>query len=84
MFVTFNGKNLPLFRLDATDLACDISAYDGQVGELRFGAEPVQELVGLDNIIFSVQPVPEPGVIGLFALGGLLVAFRCRKARSRD
>jgi len=30
----------------------------------------------------NATPAPEPGVIGLFALGGLLVAFQRRKARS--
>jgi hypothetical protein len=30
----------------------------------------------------NATPAPEPGVMGLFALGGLLVAFQRRKARS--
>jgi hypothetical protein len=33
----------------------------------------------LDNIQFSAEPVPEPGALGLFALGGLLLVWRFLK-----
>jgi hypothetical protein len=61
----------------------DISAIAGQTGQLLFTA-----LSGtifnagyglLDNIQFSTQAIPEPGVFGLFGFGALLLGFRLWK-----
>jgi hypothetical protein len=92
VFVTFNGQNVPLLQLDATDFAGDISAYEGQTGELSFGAQPVindldpreepfltDTVVALDDIAFSVQPVPEPKTIGLILCGAALAGFNRRR-----
>ena len=51
---------------------------------IEFGADGENSVVGTDvgGTYFALEPAPEPGVIGLFALGGLLVAFQRRKARS--
>jgi hypothetical protein len=38
--------------------------------------------LGIAQFAIYATPAPEPGVLGLFALGGLLVAFQRRKARS--
>ncbi len=37
--------------------------------------------LGIAQFAIYATPVPEPGVLGLFALGGLLVGFLRRKAR---
>ncbi len=71
---TFAGMNIPLFEIGATDryviLAGDLSQFAGQMGELRFQGSGF-----LDNIQFSSQPIPEPGTLALFGLGGLLAGF---------
>lgn len=91
--VTFNSQLLPLVFLgngmssggNAYEiLGADVSAYAGQSGELRFtslpsgGITPLN-LTYLDNIQFSNQPIPEPGVFGLFALGAFLLGWRFRR-----
>jgi hypothetical protein len=48
----------------------DISSFAGQFGELRFEGGGI-----LDNIFFSPQAVPEPGVLALLALGGVLLGW---------
>jgi hypothetical protein len=76
--VTFNGQ--PLFLSVIGNLpdhfniyAADISAFAGQTGQLLFTSQYVPEADGdyIDNIQFSSSPIPEPGVLSLFALGGL-------------
>ncbi|MCX6925460.1 MAG: hypothetical protein NT154_19965, partial [Verrucomicrobia bacterium] len=73
--VSFGGQPLPLFTVGNTSsaiiLGTDITALAGQTGELRFSGGGF-----LDNIQFSTQPIPEPGVFGLSALGALLVGRR--------
>jgi hypothetical protein len=58
--------------------AGNVSAYAGQVDQLEFtalyGADGAENM-SLDNIQFSSSPVPEPNSFGLFALGGLFIAF---------
>lgn len=44
------------------------------------GSQP--SMFELDNIQFSTTAVPEPNSFGLFGLGGLLLAWRHRKARA--
>jgi hypothetical protein len=81
--VSFGGHALSLSVLGITPnydiYGADISAFAGQTGELRFTAPP-QTLNIIDNIQFSDQPVPEPGVLGLSALGALLVGWRVHKS----
>ena len=53
-----------------------MSAFRGQTGELRFfGADY------LDFIQFSEQPIPEPSVFGLFALGRFTPALALAHAQ---
>jgi hypothetical protein len=59
----------------------DIHAWEGQTAELDFTAFAQRPHIGdtylyLDSIQFSAQGVPEPGVLGLSALGALLVGWR--------
>ncbi len=78
MVVSFNGQALPLSVLGSAPTGnlygADISAFAGQTGELRFRG------VGyLDHIQFSAEPIPEPGVLGLFALGVLLLGWQMHR-----
>lgn len=77
--VTFAGQSLSLVLLGTTPnyniYGADVSAFAGQTGQLLFTAQP-QSVDIIDNIQFSTSPVPEPNSFGLFALGGLLVAWR--------
>ena len=79
MAFTFDGQNLPFNQIGAgsnfTIYGANISAFSGQSGQLLFTV-PYNGIVNLDNIQFSASPVPEPGVLGLFAFGGALIAFR--------
>ena len=64
--------------------AADISAWAGQTAELRFtqrGAGLLSGNLFFDNIIFSPEAVPEPGIWALLPLGGtaLWSATRRRK-----
>jgi hypothetical protein len=80
--VTFSGQAIPLVQLGATPdydiFAGDISAFAGQTGELRFTAPP-NSAGGIDNIQFSVSPVPEPATLALLATGAFLLAARRKR-----
>jgi hypothetical protein len=73
--VSFAGQQLGLVTLATTPtysiFAADITAFEGQTGELRFSAPTV-----LDNITFSPSTIPEPGAIALSALTALLAGSR--------
>ena len=73
--VTFAGQVQPYISIGTgpnyTIYGGDISAFAGQTGELRFSGNGF-----LDNIQFSTQPIPEPGVSNLSALGALLLGWR--------
>jgi len=80
--VTFNGQGLG-FQVtgsvgDYSIYTADISALAGQTGELRFTA-PVNQVGVIDNIQFSNIPIPEPGVLSLFALGLLGLGWHGRR-----
>jgi hypothetical protein len=82
--VTFNGQDLPLLPLAAGSnylayYGADISMFAGQTGELRFTERPISNPnaeIFLDSIQFSDQPIPEPGVVGLVAVAGVLLVGR--------
>lgn len=81
--VTFIGQEVPFYALSAgpnyTLYGGDISAFKGLTGELRFTETPIMSPFSkafLDDIFFSTQPIPEPSVFGLFALGALLFGWR--------
>jgi hypothetical protein len=80
--VTFGGQPIPVEQIGVGPnyyiMGGDISAYAGQTGELRFTALP--DTGGfLDNIQFSMSPVPEPGTMALFATGAVFLALRRRR-----
>jgi hypothetical protein len=89
LHVTFNGQPIPVVPLGAgTNFVVyggDISAFAGQTGELRF-TSPESPLNGqggalLDNIFFSIQPIPEPSALGLFAVGLFIFSWRSLSKR---
>jgi len=90
MDVTFAGNSLPFFRVGSGPnydiFGVDVNAVHGMTGELRFTALPLAGGgfggVRLDNIFFSDQPIPEPSVVGFFALGALLLGWRFFKRKS--
>lgn len=77
--VTFGGQVIPTYYLGPggtsayQKFAGDISGLAGQTGELRFSS--VFSAGNLDGISFSPEVVPEPSVLGLFALGSLLLGW---------
>jgi len=80
--ITFDGQLLQFQNTGTTGsysvYAADISAYAGQTGELLFTA-PFNQGGIIDNIQFSNIPIPEPGVLSLFALGLLGLGWHGRR-----
>jgi len=89
--VTLAGQELALILFQTTPgytvYGADVSAFAGQLAELRFTARafypppPSSEGMNLwllDSINFSDQPIPEPGTISLMGLGILILSLRRR------
>lgn len=83
--VSLDGQPLSQIPLQAgsnyTLYAADIEGWAGQTAELAFTAIAQRPHIGntclyLDSIQFSDQPIPEPGIFGLYALGALLFGWR--------
>ncbi len=83
--VSFAGQNIPLIPLSAgtnyTLYGGDVARYAGQTGQLTLSAltlpnHPINN-VYFDAVAFSEQVVPEPSVLGLFAVGVSLLGWRC-------
>jgi hypothetical protein len=86
--VTFNGTPVSLSEISQSGgiitMAGDVSAFAGTTAVLTFlceatqgGAFPADEnIFNLDDIQFSAQSVPEPGILGWLALGGLFFGLR--------
>ena len=82
---SFAGQPIPLTNLGPGGGAsinyniygADVSPFAGQTGALR-----LQGVGYLDFIQFSTQPIPEPRVFGMFALGALLLGWRFFKRLS--
>ncbi|MCX6929773.1 MAG: PEP-CTERM sorting domain-containing protein [Verrucomicrobia bacterium] len=84
--VSLGGVDLPYSPISAganyTLYGADISAFAGQLEQLMFTALPGgNNYWTLDDIQFSTQLVPEPGVFGLAALGALFLGWRVRRRR---
>jgi hypothetical protein len=83
MQLTFNGQNLSYNPIGSganyTIYDADISSFAGQTGQLLFTV-PYNGGVFLDNIQFSINPVPEPGGRALGVLGGLCL-IGCRRQK---
>lgn len=85
--VSLDGQTLSKVPLQVTSqytlFGADVTLFAGEIRELRFtvyastdGGGGIPEL--LDSIVFSPEAIPEPSVLGLFALGALLVGFGLR------
>ena len=89
--VFMNEQALPMAIVDQqpkyTEFAADVAPYAGQTVELEFVAYFIPRFgnaVWLDSFEFSPEPIPEPGVAGLLALGALVVLWdRWRRYRRR-
>ena len=70
--VTFSGHLIPVVPIGSgpnyTIFGGDISAFAGQTGELRLQGGDL-----LDNITFSPSVIPEPSMLAVFAVGGLMI-----------
>jgi hypothetical protein len=96
--VSFDGSNLPLTVVSTGQsssglaydvMGADIAPYAGQVGQLEFtsgisGAPDGYDYayVLLDDITFSPQTVPEPTILSLTLISGLLCGARKWRAGS--
>ena len=80
MQITFNDHPLAFTAqsstVNYTIYGADVSAYAGQTGQLLFTLPPFVGTANLDNIQFSISPVPEPGKIALASIGILFFGFR--------
>jgi hypothetical protein len=84
--VTLGGETVNMVAQQTfpgyTRYAGDITSLAGQVATLIISEPPAltawsqPSAIELDNIQFSPVPIPEPGLLGLFALGALLVGTR--------
>jgi hypothetical protein len=89
LIVTMGGQTIQLVPEatfpNYTQYGGDISSFAGQMTSLGFTEQPPAgvppSFLELDDIQFSVSPVPEPGTLALFATGAVLLALR-RKPRS--
>ena len=84
--ITFDGQPLAFSEISSLAnyniYAADISQFAGDTGQLLFSMPAYGGSATLDNIQFSTSPVPEPGTLALWGLGGLSLAFRSRKKLS--
>jgi hypothetical protein len=88
--VTLGGQTIDMTPLQTfsnyTLYGGDISSFAGDVEALSFTEPPAADeqpsMFKLDNIVFSPGPVPEPGVSGLSALGGLFLFWRMRRSNN--
>ena len=83
LVISLGGQSLSFFALSSgsnyTLYGADVSAFAGQTEQLTFSALGYSQRLNywnIDNIQFSSSPVPEPGALGLFALGGALLSLR--------
>ena len=84
--VSFDGNNLTPVALGSganyTSYGVNISSYAGDPGTLEFtalynnAANAGVSWLGLEGIEFSQTSVPEPGIVAMTAIGGLLFAAR--------
>jgi len=70
--LSLDGQVLPVFLLGTTPgysiFGADVSAFAGQMRELRLTG-PSNGGGLFDNIQFSNQPIPEPGMISILLVG---------------
>jgi PEP-CTERM motif len=77
---------VPLAAFPAYTLyGADVSAFAGQTATLSFTEPPPGQAsvssLELDGIVFSSEPIPEPGTIAMLSLGALLVGWHVLRRR---
>jgi hypothetical protein len=82
--LAFFSQNIPLTAVASgpnyTIFGGDVSMFAGQTGQLLFEGNGL-----LDNIVFSPTAILEPSVLGMFAAGAVLLAWRSvRRSRAKD
>jgi hypothetical protein len=84
LWLSLNEQNISFIEISSgpnhSVFGADISTFASQTAELRFtvaGGSPNNW--NLDFILFSTEPIPEPGALGLLALGTLLFVWRTRR-----
>jgi hypothetical protein len=87
--VTIGGISLPLFEVSSgpnyTLFGANVSQFAGMQEDLRFiapGSPTVPYGFGLDDIVFSTTPVPEPTTPALLAASALVLAFWSLKLKA--
>ena len=80
--VSLGGQNIPFFAVSTgsnyTLYGGNVSAYAGKSELLMFSAlQGENNAWEIDDIQFSPMAAPEPGVLGLLGMGGLLFGL-CR------
>ena len=84
--VSLGGQNIPFFALSS---GSNYTLYGGNIPigmagqseQLMFSVLEGENAWNIDDIQFSTQPIPEPSVFGLLALGGLFLGL-CRKRKT--
>jgi PEP-CTERM motif len=76
--VSLNGVYIPLVPIAGNRVAGNVSAFAGSVAQLTFSTINSEDFIYFDDIQFSTASVPEPSILGLFALGGLFFGLRRR------
>jgi hypothetical protein len=83
--VSFAGQLLPYVAVGTgpnyTIYGANISAYAGDTGQLLFTGAP-DSGGEIDNIQFSVQPIPEPATCALIFCGAILLGLSHRKRKT--
>jgi hypothetical protein len=82
LLVSLDGQNIPFFSIsngpNYTLYGGDVSSFAGQKAKLTFAAPKLSRDNdwNIDDIQFSNQTIPEPGVFALSTLGALLLGWR--------
>ena len=83
--VSMQGQVLPYYKMEDRGsysvYGADISAFAGQMSELKFRT-PWPSSVFLDDVQFSAQVIPEPETLLLISSGLAMLVVRCRANRS--
>jgi PEP-CTERM motif len=83
LLVSLGGQNIPIYAISTgpnyTTYGGDVSAFAGEAEPLTFTAPPGNNNYWeIDNIQFSITPIPEPSTLSLFGIGILFLCWRMK------